>query len=245
MDLRPNRLKQIAYITREQREAIRGFGARTMWPAGFTVYDRGAPADGVFVVLRGQVALRSEPGSGRPFIPWIASTGETFGGEGLDPNARYATAARAEEESETLYVSTMGFSALMREQPAVAFSLLRQLMWERTQLLESFAQYATFTVEKRLIAALLRVFRQRTSSTHDGKVTRASVSRRLVSELAGATRESTSLALSRLADAGLVVRDGHSLVIIDAPGLAARLDEQDSTRAGMFRTADAVGRREA
>ena len=44
--------------------------------------------------------------AGRGFVPWIAVPGETFGSEGLSPDSKYTTDARADSESETLFLDT-------------------------------------------------------------------------------------------------------------------------------------------
>ena len=212
-------MKEITRVPREQRDQIAAYGARTSWPSGFTIYEQGAPADGIFMVLRGQVVLRSQLGSGRSFVPWVATPGETFGGEGLEGSSVYASQARAEEESETLHLSAARFSAMLREQPATALILLRQMMAERTALLVKFGQHAMLTVEQRLIASLIRL-----AQSHDtGAGAVPPVPRRLLGELVGATRESISLVLGRLCAEGLVRREGGGLFISDLNGLAAKL----------------------
>ena len=213
-------MKEITRVAREQRDQIAAFGARTSWPSGFTIYEQGAAADGIFLVLRGQVVLRSQVGGGRSFVPWVSTYGETFGGEGLEGSAVYASQARAEEESETLHLSSAHFSAMLREQPATALILLRQLMAERTALLVKFGQHAMLTVEQRLIASLVRL--AQSHDTRAGAVA-PSVSRRLLGELVGATRESISLVLGRLCSDGLVRREGGGLFISDLEKLVARL----------------------
>ena len=217
-------MRDITRLSRDQRELIAAYGARTSWPSGFTIYEQGAAADGIFIVLRGQVVLRNQVSTGRSFVPWVATAGETFGGEGLEHDARYATHARAEEESETLHLSTTRFSALLREQPALALALIRQIMAERTLLLQKFGQYATLTVEQRLIAALIRMAESRESAAVDVGASTV-VPRRLLGELVGATRESISLVLGRLTAEGLIQRDGNGLVITDLPRLAAKLNQ--------------------
>jgi len=212
-------MKEITRVPREQRDQIAAFGARTSWPSGFTIYEQGAPADGVFMVLRGQIVLRNQLGSGRSFVPWVATPGETFGAEGLEGSAAYASQARAEEESETLHLSAARFSAMLREQPATALILLRQMMSERTALLVKFGQHAMLTVEQRLIASLIRL-----AQSHDtGTGAVPPVPRRLLGELVGATRESISLVLGRLCAEGLVRREGGGLFISDLNGLAGKL----------------------
>ncbi|HEY9450214.1 MAG TPA: Crp/Fnr family transcriptional regulator [Gemmatimonadaceae bacterium] len=225
-------MKEITRLPREQRELIGAYGASTSWPAGFTIYEQGMPADGVFLVLRGQIVLRNQVSAGRSFVPWVATPGETFGGEGLEHGARYASNARAEEESETLHLSGTRFSALVREQPSRALALIRQMMAERSALLEKFGHYATLTVEQRLIAALIRMAQSRDDCADAERGAATVVPRRLLGELVGATRESISLVLGRLSAEGLIQRDGNGLVITDVDRLAARL-AQPGQRGGI------------
>src|ERR1700748_977752 len=93
-------------LSAEEREVIASYAARASWPSGFQIYERGTTADGVFVVLNGCVALRSKVRSGRAFVPWVATPGETFGAEGLAPNGAYVTDARADDAPETLFLSS-------------------------------------------------------------------------------------------------------------------------------------------
>ena len=214
-------LKQNPRLSLEELEEIAPYGATTRWPAGFTVYERLSQADGIFVVRSGQIVLRNPIASGRSFVPWVATTGETFGGEGLQTNARYASAARSEGPSETLHLSSAQFSALLREHPSAALALVRQVMAERTTLLEKYGEHATLTVEQRLIAALVRLSSTERGASAGGE--RPTISRRLLGELVGATRESISLVLGRLSAEGLVEREGNGLVIIEPQRLAERL----------------------
>ena len=62
----------LARLTDEQREALVAYAAKASWPAGFMVYQRGAAADGLFVVVRGRIVLRSRVRAGRSFVPGIA-----------------------------------------------------------------------------------------------------------------------------------------------------------------------------
>lgn len=238
-------MKEITRVAREQRDQIAAYGARTSWPAGFTIYEQGGTADGIFLVLRGQVVLRNQVGAGRSFVPWVATPGETFGGEGLEGSSVYGTQARAEEESETLHLSSAKFSAMLREQPATALILLRQIMAERTALLVKFGQHAMLTVEQRLIASLVRL--AQSQDTRAGVVP-PPVPRRLLGELVGATRESISLVLGRLCAEGLVRREGGGLFISDIDKLVARLAPVSGSRLADFdaHTSDAAGiRRQA
>jgi CRP-like cAMP-binding protein len=213
-----------ARLTETERELLTTYAARASWPASFAIYQRGAPADGVFIVTRGRVVLRSRVRAGRGFVPWIATAGETFGSEGLSQNARYATDARADDESETLFLSSARFRAFVREQPQHSLILLNQLMAERTALLDKLRELTTLSVEQRLIATLLRMTSNNTFTQDDGKIVLCTQRYRLLCELVGATRESVSLVLGRLTAEGFVERKGTTLIISPPVQLVDRLD---------------------
>ena len=215
----------LARLGQAEREALVSYAARATWPAGFAIYQRGTPADGVFVVTRGRVVLRSRVRAGRGFVPWIATPGETFGSEGLSASGRYATDARADDESETLFLSAARFRAFLREQPQHALTLVSQLAAERTALLDKLRELTTLSVEQRLIATLARMANNNTFTREDGHIVLCTARYRLLCELVGATRESVSLVLGRLASDGLVERKGSTLIIAPLNELAERAEQ--------------------
>src|SRR6478735_8729478 len=193
-----------------ERDALARYAARAAWPAGFQIYERGSVADGVFVVVRGRVVLRSRVRAGRGFVPWIATGGETFGAEGFSSNAVYTTDARADEETETLFLSSAKYRAFVREQPSHAIALIGQVMAERSALLEKLRELTTLSVEQRLVAALQRMAAHDSFLHADGRIELGSAHYRLLCELVGATRESVSLVLGRLTGEGFVERTGNT-----------------------------------
>lgn len=205
-------------------DAVAAYAARATWPAGFVVYQRGAYADGMFVVLRGRIVLRSRVKAGRAFVPALAREGETFGWEGLAVNARYATDARADEESDTLHLSSARFREFVREQPQHALALIGQMVDERTALLEKLRELATLSVEQRLLSSLVQLARARVFTTDDGRIALGSTQYKLLCELVGATRESVSLVLTRLVAEGLAERSGTTIYVASVNALTERLE---------------------
>lgn len=205
-----------------ERIAASAYGAKAHWPTGFQLYQRGTPADGVFLVLRGHVTLRTPVKGGRGFVTSIATPGETFGAEGLAANPVYVTDANAADDAETLHIGTSQFRAFVREQPANALAVLSQIMSERSALLERLHELATMNVEDRLTAVLLRLSNDPTFTQEDGMLILESGQHRLLCEMVGATRESIALALSRLVGAGIAVRHGTAFSI-DPNGLTRHI----------------------
>lgn len=194
-------------------DAVTRYAARATWPAGFVIYQGGTPADGVFIVLRGRVVLRSRVKAGRGYVPSIATAGETFGAEGLAPRANYMTDARADDDSETLFLSGARFRALTREQAPLALAVIGQVMSEHAQLLGKMRELATLGVERRVVAAIARLARHPAFLAPDRRVVLAPSLYRLLCELVGATRESVTLVLNRLVGQGLVERRGADLLV--------------------------------
>jgi len=193
--------------------AIGDYGAKAVWPAGFQIYQRGAAADGVFIVLEGHVVLRNKIKVGRGFVPVIATSGQTFCSEGLSSGARYATDANASEETTTLFLSGQQFRAFVRERAAQTIPLLSQIMSERAFLLEKLHELAALNVDQRLISTLSHLSSDRTFTTPDGRLKLENNHHRLLCEMVGATRESIALALSRLVSAGIAERKGMTFLI--------------------------------
>ena len=214
----------IARLGESERDALSAYAARASWPAGFAIYQRATAADGVFIVTQGRVVLRSRVRAGRGFVPWIAAPGETFGSEGLALHGRYTTDARAEDESETLFLSSARFRAFVREQPQHALLLINQLMAERGALLDKLRELTTLSVEQRLVSTILRLSANSTFTQPDGSIELCTARYRLLCELVGATRESVSLVLARLTAEGLAERKGSSLIIAHPSQLADRID---------------------
>jgi CRP/FNR family transcriptional regulator, cyclic AMP receptor protein len=205
-------------------DAMREYAARATWPQGFVIYQRGAAADGVFVVLEGRVILRSRVRAGRAYIPWIATAHETFGAEGLSNTAQYGTEARADEPTTTLFLSGARFRSFLREQPPQATALVAQILTERSTLLEKLRELTTMSVEQRLIVALSRMAAFDSFMREDGCLVLNTSRYRLLCELVGATRESVALVLGRFAGEGLVERKGSS-IIVQTSRLTQRFDE--------------------
>lgn len=219
---------ETACLSRDTLDAIAKYAARATWPTGFSIYQRGAPADGIFVVVRGRIVLRSRVKAGRGYIPTIVAPGATFGGEGLaaaTPSPpRYVTEARSDAESETLHLSAVQYRAFVREQPSFALALSAQVMAEHATLLEQLRELATLSVEQRLVVTLARMARRRTFVDASGQVVLDATHYRVLCELVGATRESVSLVLNRFIASGAAERvDGRVFVRPGAIGSAADL----------------------
>lgn len=207
-----NEHSQPGQITRDDLDILAKYGAKASWPAGFALYERGAPANGLFVVVSGRIVLSDNGRNKRDFVSWVAFERETFGCEGLSPRASYATNAYAAVQSETLHLNFDAYRALVREQPASAIALSGQMVTERAAILQRLHDFAAASVDARVLSALDRLSHD-PSTKANGTLVVSPSDYRLICEMVGATRESISLALARLVGAGVAERKGASYVI--------------------------------
>lgn len=208
-------------LTEEMRERLAAYAATARWPVGFAVYQRGAAADGIFVVLSGSVVLRTRLKSGRAFVPALLTAGEVFGVEGLAPGALYQTDASAEAEAQTLHLSRLRLRTLMRERPEEALALVAQVADAHGVVLDRLRELAMMSVEQRLLAAVERMRAARADTPPDQPITFDAAGYRLLCEMVGATRESVSLVVNRLVGGGQADREGANVTIKPSAGLRA------------------------
>ncbi|HEX6574564.1 MAG TPA: Crp/Fnr family transcriptional regulator [Gemmatimonadaceae bacterium] len=221
-------LKRHSRLAGDTATTLASYGARTTWPSGFQIYQKGSAADGISLVVRGHVILRNRIRTGRSFVPAIVTPGEIFGVEGITHDAAYVTDAYAADETETLYIDGQRFRAFVRENPGAALEVISQLMSERSHLLEKLHAMASQNVEQRLVSALERLAADRSFLTADGRLRLELKHHRLLCEMVGATRESIALALGRLVGAGVATRRGMSFIIAPSK-LADHITSESAT----------------
>jgi CRP/FNR family transcriptional regulator, cyclic AMP receptor protein len=220
---------ETARLTADQMAVASRYGAKAMWPAGFDIYQRGAEAEGLFVVLSGRVILRTRVKAGRGFIPAVATAGGTFGSEGMAATPKapaiYVTDAKADDETETLHLNGARFREFIREHPPYAFALFGQIMAQHATLLDKLRELATLSVEQRLVSVLSRLARQKMFLGDEGQLVLDVAQNRVLCELVGATRESVSLVMAKLVADGLAERVNGSIVIESVADLVVRSQE--------------------
>ena len=193
----------VARLAEAEREALAAYAARASWPAGFASISGRRAADGVFVVTRGRVVLRSRVRAGRGFVPWIAAPGETFGSEGPRRQTRATRQTRGPtRKAKRSFSARCAFARSSASSRSIRSTLINQLMAERAALLDKLRELTTLSVEQRLIATLVRMASNNTFTREDGRIVLCSARYRLLCELVGATRESVSLVLGRLVSEG-------------------------------------------
>ncbi|MFN2565234.1 MAG: Crp/Fnr family transcriptional regulator [Gemmatimonadaceae bacterium] len=215
----PAELRHIPLFAGISDTARRELAARTIVRAYQTderLFDAGAHARGLYVVVRGRVRVLRH-GAGRRHVLHEEGPGGTLGEVPLFEGGGYPATAVAAEPTTCLVIGRDAIGAAMRADPELAWRLLARLAARVRTLVERVDGLAARSVPQRLAALL--VARYDESTAVGGAVTLGATQGEVAEEL-GTVREVVVRAVRALCDAGAIeplgrgryrVRDAHRL----------------------------------
>jgi NTE family protein len=109
------RVPELAGLPEEALLEVVGASVTLFWPAGSTVFAAGEPADGLYVVLSGCLAV--EGGDARVAA---VGPGDYVGERSLLRSTRRSHTVVADEDAELLVVPSTAFRALLEAHPEMA-----------------------------------------------------------------------------------------------------------------------------
>ena len=123
-------------LTTEEIERLRRFGSERNYRDGEALFEAGQPGPGMFIVLKGQVAISQRDGFGRrqPLVEqgpgqFLAEAGQLSGRPAL-------VDGHAEGEVETILIPPAGLRALLVAEASLGERITRALILRRVQLIQ-------------------------------------------------------------------------------------------------------------
>lgn len=195
---------------------------------GSTVFERGAPADRLFVLLQGRVkAIQSTP-DGQQVTARFLNPGDPFGCVVLMAAGTYPVTALAEVDS---LVAGWNATLMMRfahQYPKIAMNALQyvgaQLRDTQTRLQEAITEH----IERRIAHALLRLVGQSGRKTAEGIEINFPISRQDIAEITGSRLFTVSRTLSKWQRDG-IVKSGRRRIMVVAPHRLLMIAEKPSS----------------
>jgi CRP/FNR family transcriptional regulator, dissimilatory nitrate respiration regulator len=180
---------------------------------GERVFEEGAPAEGLFIVMDGRVRLIRVSRGGREQVLHTEGPGATLGEVPLLDGGGYVATAVATQPSRLVYLPRAAVLDACRRHPEVALGIIRVL----ARRVRSFAGLVEQLSLKDLTArtAGLLLAESAGRATFELSTTRDELAARL-----GTVRELVSRSLSRLRKEGVIRLAGRRVTIVDAERLA-------------------------
>jgi CRP/FNR family transcriptional regulator len=204
-------LERIPYLTGVPAADVRALGDASVLRVvrrGQTVFEEGAPAGGIVIVLTGRVKLVRHSRGGREQVLHAEGPGATLAEVPTFDGGGYVATAVAVDDARLLFVPRRTLMDLCRRRPAVALGVIAVLARRLRGFAGLIEDLALRDVTTRVAIWLA------TEAGPDGAVPAAT--RDEIAARVGTVRELVSRALTRLVRASAVERRGRALRVRDA-----------------------------
>jgi CRP-like cAMP-binding protein len=195
-----------------------------MVDGGAQLFAAGDDADGLRIVVSGQVRLWIADREGREFTLDFAEAGDVFGEIAVLDGLARSTAATAQEATRCLFLPAGAVDAALETDPALARHLIHALCEILRRNVGTISGFAFSGLDARLARSLYDLAHDHAEiSDRSARFTRR-FSQTDLAHLLGVTREAVNKKLRALEHDGLVRRSGNTLVLPDLPALAVRAE---------------------
>lgn len=183
---------------------------------GDILFNRGDPANGLYLLMKGQVKLAVTAPQGTEKVIGLIGPGESFGEAiiFLD-RAFFPIYAQSTTDSQLLLIPKHIIFNLLDRDNTVARKMLAGLSVRNHQLVQDIESVALLTCMQRLIGYLLQISVGKADSS---RIT-LPASKTNIASLLNLTPETLSRTMLKLQQAGLIEVHGKEIVIIDVAGL--------------------------
>lgn len=186
-------------------------------PRGSSVFNRGDPARGLYLLLRGQLKLGVTSPQGTEKVISIVSPGESFGEAVLFMERQFPVYAQAMLDAQVLLVPKNVIFSLLDRDPLVARKMLAGLSVRIHQMVQDIEMLSLQSCAQRFIGYLLQI----SADIPDAGSVTLPASKATIASLLNLTPETLSRTMTKLQQSGLIEVNGKDVVITDVAKLRA------------------------
>ena len=188
------------------------------YPPKHTILHAGDTPTTLYLILEGSVSILLEDKEGREIVLAYLGPGDFFGEMCLFPEQASRTAIVRTRTLPTLVAECTfaAFRAFARDHHEIMFEIAGQLAARLRNTNTRLSDLAFLDVAGRLAHILLDLSKKSDAMDHPrGRVVR--ISRQELARNAGCSREMAGRVLKKLEEDGLVLSQGRSIVVLNAP----------------------------
>lgn len=208
--LAPSDLERLSAVLRPRR-----------YTKGEVIFHQGDVGMALYIVHRGEVAIRLSSAEGKEVILSLLGRGEAFGELSLLDGEPRSTDAVAREETSLLSLQREDFRRFLEERPQVAFALLAELsrLVRRVTRLVHDANF--LDARARLARVLLDLAESQGQPGPKGVTIIPRLTQAELANLCGVTRESVNKWLRFYAREGLLSYEDGQITLVEPDDLRA------------------------
>lgn len=193
---------------------------------GEVIFSDGEPSTGFYIVASGSVKIFKLSPDGKEKILHIFGKGQPFAEVAVFSGDPYPANALSLQKSHLLFLPKKEFIALIANKPDLALSMLAVMAARLRQFSVQIENLTLKDVPARLAGYILYLIEEQ----GDAKSVDLDVSKNHLASILGATPETLSRVMARMAQEGLINVDGRTISIKDKKGLE---DLSSSGRGGL------------
>lgn len=182
---------------------------------GETLFREGDDAATFFVVARGRIKVFKESIDGRELIIKTMREGDLVGEAASLAGVPYPATAQAVEDAAAVEIPRREFVDLITREPELALNIIAALSARLHQISDVLEKLTLKDVPARLASYLL----EHAAGPGGAARVELDVTKTSLAAELGTVPETLSRALRRFADAGLVLREGKRIVLVDEGSL--------------------------
>ncbi len=184
-----------------------------------SVFRRGEPGPGLFMVRSGEFKLSLISSEGREQILYLAEPGKLIGEGFLPPDTQCAASAFAMVDSQAWRFDSKLVIKLIGRSEALAFALMRQMAFRANRLIDLILDLSLRSVERRLASFLLTLALRAGAVQGTPCVIPRQLDMNTVAARLGTVREEISRALNRMQREGILSLSRQEIVVLDLNAL--------------------------
>jgi CRP/FNR family cyclic AMP-dependent transcriptional regulator len=184
---------------------------------------QGEPADGIHIILSGTVESTYTDMQDRELMLSTWEAGDFVGAPYVLGEHRHSWSARALGRVEALHLDQAAVRELIALSPAFAIALIECLGFKGETYSMLAQTLAGHKVAERLVPLLIKLC-ENAAQGEDGRISLGRMTQANLARMIGATRQSISLILNQLQEAGIISMGRTKMVVHD---LAALRDAND------------------
>ncbi|HNZ47809.1 MAG TPA: Crp/Fnr family transcriptional regulator [Candidatus Hydrogenedentes bacterium] len=206
-----------AEVAPEHLKDLAGLMSIRRYEPGETVFQEGDTADGLYIIVDGQVKIGRYAPDGREQVLHIFEEGEPLGEAAMFEGGHFPATAQTLTAATILFLLRADFLYLAEKKPALLLNLLAVLSRRLRRFVQMIDDLALKEVSTRLAKHLLELSEEADSS-HEVFLT---TSKTMLAARLGAVAETLSRTLARMQRRGIIQVDGRRVLLKNREALEA------------------------
>ena len=203
-------------------DAVQRIAVSREYRKGQTIFNEGEPSRGFFLVVTGTVKVYRVGPDGRERVFHVVPAGEAFAEAAMFMESYPAAAEALVSPTMVVAIDKNGFKQLLTRDPRLSFKIMGTLVKWLSRMRDALTDLTLKEVPARFASYVLSL------GGEPGKPIKAVISKTMLAQILGTTKETLSRLLHRLAEHRILTYRGSAILVVNRPRLQkiARGDEK-------------------